>query len=73
MDVCDLIKAQIPKFVVKVEEFETDPDKRNYVVSNAKLEKLGWSCDFSVEDGIAELRKAYEMILHRGKRNYTNL
>lgn len=73
LELCDKIQSYIPNFTVKVEEFSHDPDKRNYVVSNAKLEKEGWSCLYSVDDGIQELIKAYSMIIHRNRRNYTNL
>lgn len=73
LEVCDQIKQQVPNFVVKVEEFSHDPDKRNYVVNNSKLEKEGWMCRYSVDDGIRELIKCYHMIVHRNKRNYTNV
>lgn len=73
LELCETIKRHIPKFLIKFEEFNEDPDKRNYIVSNAKLEKEGWKCDFSVDEGIDELIKSYHMITHRGRRNYTNL
>jgi nucleoside-diphosphate-sugar epimerase len=72
-ELCELIQKIMPRFIVKVEDFATDPDKRNYQVSNAKLENLGWGCNFSVEDGIKELIKCYEMLIHQNRRHYTNL
>ena len=42
-----------------------DPDKRDYVVSNAKLEATGWKPVLTLDDGINELVKAYRII----KRN----
>ncbi len=39
-----------------------DPDKRDYIVSNEKIESLGWNSDYSLDDGIKELLKAYRII-----------
>jgi nucleoside-diphosphate-sugar epimerase len=72
LELCDRIKKYLPKFFCTVEEFSTDPDKRNYAVSSEKLMNLGWHCDFSLDDGIKELIKAYSIIIH-SNRNYTNL
>jgi nucleoside-diphosphate-sugar epimerase len=72
LEVCQKIKEQIPKFVIQIDEFSNDPDQRNYVVSNAKLESRGWNCNLSIENGIEELMKAYRLIIH-SNRKYTNL
>ena len=40
----------------------TDPDQRNYVVSNKKIEKTGFKPKFTLEWGISELIKGYKMI-----------
>lgn len=66
------IKKVVPNFSVQVDEFFTDPDKRNYVVSNAKLEATGWKPHYSLQDGIQELVNAYSIIKHNHKA-YTNL
>jgi len=39
-----------------------DPDKRNYIVSNAKIEATGFQPGWSLDDGILELLKGYQMI-----------
>ena len=39
-----------------------DPDKRNYIVSNAKIEKTGFKTQVSLREGIAELIKGYQVI-----------
>jgi nucleoside-diphosphate-sugar epimerase len=39
-----------------------DPDQRNYIVSNAKLEATGFQTQFTLDDGITELIKGYQMI-----------
>jgi len=72
MELAQKIKEHVPKFIIHQEEFASDPDERNYIVSNAKLEGLGWKCDLTVDHGIKELIKAYRMITH-SNRKYTNL
>ena len=39
-----------------------DPDQRNYIVSNAKIEATGFKQEYSLDRGIAELIKGYTMI-----------
>jgi nucleoside-diphosphate-sugar epimerase len=62
-ELCILIQKQIPRFYYTEAKVGEDPDKRNYIVSNAKLEKAGFKAQFGLESGIAELLKAYQ-ILH---------
>lgn len=71
-ELCDLIKIQIPNFYIAESEINEDPDKRNYIVSNDKLEALGWSPTYTLEDGIKELLKAYP-IIENSNNNFTNL
>jgi len=67
------IKEHVPNLVIIEEQFKEDFDKRNYVVSNEKLEKTGWSCDFSLDEGIKELLKAYKLISNYKNKDFTNL
>jgi len=67
------IKEYVPNLVIIEEQFKEDFDKRNYVVSNEKLEKTGWSCDFSLDVGIQELLLAYKMISNFKNKDFTNL
>ncbi len=67
------IKEHIPNLVIIEEQFKEDFDKRNYVVSNEKLERTGWSCDYSLDAGIDELIKAYKMIGNFKNKDFTNL
>ena len=67
------IKEFVPNLTIIEEQFKEDFDKRNYVVSNEKLEKTGWSCDFSVDEGINELLQAYKMISNYKNKDFTNL
>lgn len=69
-DLCKIIKKQIPKFVYVEEHVGKDPDQRNYIVSNQKIENTGFKTQFSLDDGIRELIKGYKMIKNS---NYGNI
>jgi len=71
-ELCEAIKQFIPDFYIAESEINEDPDKRNYIVSNDKLEALGWLPEHSLEDGIFELLKAYP-IIDASNNNFTNL
>ena len=62
LELCERIKLQVPEFVFQEAAVGTDPDKRDYVVSNAKIEAAGWQPKYTLDDGIAELIKGYVMI-----------
>lgn len=69
-ELCAEIKKQLPKFVYIESAIGEDPDKRNYIVSNAKIEKTGYKPQVSLADGIAELIKTYQVVR---KNEFTNL
>lgn len=62
MQLCMAIKKYIPDFYITESEINKDPDQRNYIVSNEKLEKLGWSPKYSLEDSIQEIIMACPII-----------
>jgi nucleoside-diphosphate-sugar epimerase len=62
IELCEAIKRHVPGFTVVEGEIKKDPDQRNYVVSNAKLEATGWKAWNTLDDGIEELIKGYQMI-----------
>ncbi len=64
-ELCQEIKKQLPDFYFVEAEIGEDPDKRNYIVSNAKIEHTGFKPDYSLQQSIAELIKGYQII----KRN----
>lgn len=66
-ELCEKIKTHIPRFYYTVAEVGEDPDKRDYIVSNEKIEKTGFKPSYSLDDGIKELIKAYNII--RIKKN----
>lgn len=59
---CEKIKEHIPNFYVHSAPVGEDPDKRDYLVSNAKIESLGWKPDYTLDMGIVELIKGYKII-----------
>lgn len=61
-ELCERIQKHIPDFVFVEAPVGKDPDQRNYIVSNAKLEKAGFKTIMSLDAGIAELIKGYTMI-----------
>ena len=61
-ELCEEIKKQAPGFYFVEAAVGEDPDKRNYIVSNAKIEKTGFKTDVSLQKGIAELIKGYKVI-----------
>jgi nucleoside-diphosphate-sugar epimerase len=62
LELCEKIKAQLPAFVYVEAQIGEDPDKRDYIVSNEKLERTGWTPDWTLEAGIAELIRGYVML-----------
>lgn len=62
MELCEEIKKQIPSFYFVEAEVGEDPDKRDYIVSNEKIEKTGFKPQISLSDGIAELIKGYQIV-----------
>ncbi len=70
MELCIEIKKQVPDFTIMESEIGKDPDQRNYIVSNAKIEKTGFKAQTSLTAGITELIKGYQVI----RRNqYSNV
>lgn len=61
-ELCEHIKKQVPDFTFVEAPVGKDPDQRNYIVSNAKLEATGWEPQFSLERGIGELIKGFTML-----------
>ncbi|OIO35479.1 MAG: hypothetical protein AUJ74_06350 [Candidatus Omnitrophica bacterium CG1_02_44_16] len=62
LELCAKIRQQAPDFVYLESPIGEDPDKRDYIVSNEKIEKTGFKPSYSIETGIKELIKGYKMI-----------
>lgn len=63
------IKDHIPDLYIHFSEVGSDPDKRNYIVSNERLRKAGFTAQRSLDEGITELIKGYRMMVHAPYRN----
>ena len=61
-ELCEHIQKQLPDFVFIEAPVGKDPDQRNYIVSNAKIEATGYKPKFSLDRGITDLIKGYTMI-----------
>jgi len=61
-ELCVSIQRHIPDFKFYTQGDGKDPDQRNYIVSNAKIESLGYRPMYSLDQGIKELIKGYTMI-----------
>jgi nucleoside-diphosphate-sugar epimerase len=62
LELCQEIKKQVKDFYFTEAEVGEDPDKRNYIVSNEKIEKTGFKAEISLQKGIEELIKGYKII-----------
>jgi nucleoside-diphosphate-sugar epimerase len=61
-ELCERIKLQVPEFYFIESQIGEDPDKRDYMVSNAKIEGTGYRPDHTIDSGITELIKGYRML-----------
>ena len=66
------IQKYIPNISVTYSDYYEDPDKRDYIVSNKKIESTGWKPEFTLDDGIKELIQAYQMIVPQESSHYRN-
>jgi nucleoside-diphosphate-sugar epimerase len=61
-ELCERIRLQLPKFVFMESQVGKDPDQRDYIVSNEKIERTGFRSRISLDDGIRELIKGCAMV-----------
>jgi nucleoside-diphosphate-sugar epimerase len=62
LELCQAIQRQLPSFVFLEAPIGEDVDKRDYIVSNEKIERTGYLPSYSLDDGIRELIKGYRML-----------
>ncbi|AXS40640.1 NAD(P)-dependent oxidoreductase [Breoghania sp. L-A4] len=62
LELCEHIKAEVPNFIYVEAQLGTDPDRRNYIVSNEKVEATGYKPQMSLSAGIRELLKGFTML-----------
>ena len=71
-ELLEKIQSHVKNFAVSYNDYYEDPDKRDYIVSNAKVESTGWSPKWTVDMGIEELIMAYQMIVPRMGAEFRN-
>ena len=62
IDLCEKIKHYINDFEFETSKAGSDPDKRDYFVSNKKIEATGWKPSITLDEGILELSQVYKLI-----------
>jgi nucleoside-diphosphate-sugar epimerase len=71
-ELLEKIQEHVKNFAVSYNDFYEDPDKRNYIVSNTKVESTGWKPEWDLDRGIEELIMAYQMIVPRMGAEFRN-
>jgi nucleoside-diphosphate-sugar epimerase len=61
-ELCGRIQRQVPQFGFVEAPIGKDPDQRDYIVSNEKIERTGFRTQYSLDAGIAELVKGCRML-----------
>ena len=69
VELCEVIKEQLPNFYFTEAEIGEDVDKRDYIVSNKKIEAAGFKTEHSLSYGIKELIKCFQIIKKSGYGN----
>jgi nucleoside-diphosphate-sugar epimerase len=68
-ELCERIRTHVPQFVFVEATVGEDPDKRDNIVSNQRIEQTGWAPRYSLDDGIRELIKACQIARERSYKN----
>ena len=71
-ELAELIKKYISDFAITYSNYYEDPDKRDYIVSNEKIENTGWTPKYNLDDGIKELIMAYQIIINNDTSHFRN-
>jgi nucleoside-diphosphate-sugar epimerase len=68
-ELAEKIKSFVPHLYIHSATIGEDPDKRDYIVSNEKLESLGWKPLVSLDEGIREIIAAYPILRMNAFKN----
>jgi nucleoside-diphosphate-sugar epimerase len=71
-ELLEKIQSHVKDFAVVYDDYYEDPDKRNYIVSNAKVESTGWKPEWDLDRGIEQLIMAYQMIVPKMGSEFRN-
>jgi nucleoside-diphosphate-sugar epimerase len=71
-ELLEKIQTHVKNFAVVYDDYYQDPDKRNYIVLNDKIESTGWKAEYDLDMGIKELIMAYQMIVPKMGAEFRN-
>jgi len=71
-ELLEKIKEHVNDFAIVYDDYYEDPDKRNYIVSNEKIESTGWIPEWNLDMGIEQLIMAYQMIVPKMSAEFRN-
>ena len=71
-ELLEKIQSHVKDFAVSYNDYYEDPDKRDYIVSNKKIEDTGWKSEWNLDMGIEELIMAYQMIVPKMGAEFRN-
>jgi len=71
-ELLEKIQSHVKDFAVSYNDFYEDPDKRDYIVSNAKIEATGWYPEWDLDKGIKQLIQGYQMIVPKMGAEFRN-
>jgi nucleoside-diphosphate-sugar epimerase len=70
LELAKQIKKEIKNVNIKILKNQKDPDKRDYFVSNKKIEKKGFKAKINLKEGIRELKQLFLITKKNYKNNY---
>ena len=70
LELAKQIKKEIKNVNIKILKNRKDPDKRDYFVSNKKIEKKGFKAKINLKEGIQELKQLFLITKKNYKNNY---
>jgi nucleoside-diphosphate-sugar epimerase len=71
-ELLEKIQSHVKDFAVSYNDYYEDPDKRDYIVSNSKLEGTGWVPEWDLDRGIKQLIQGYQMIVPKMGAEFRN-
>jgi len=71
-ELLEKIQEHVKDFAVVYDDYYEDPDKRNYIVSNEKIEATGWTPQWDLDRGIKQLIQGYQMIVPKMGAEFRN-
>jgi nucleoside-diphosphate-sugar epimerase len=71
-ELLEKIQNHVKNFAISYNDYYEDPDKRDYIVSNSKIESTGWFPEWDIDRGIKELIMGYQMIVPKMGAEFRN-